>query len=142
MYLMEKELPLIYFAEDDPFMSRLFERIFRLSGFDVITAKDGEEAITKLEGLPRAPAVILLDVMMPKRSGFEVLEHVKKNSLYKDIPVIMLSNLAGKEDINHAIELGALDYIIKSQQEPKAVVAKIIDVVPSLYFMKAESVVS
>lgn len=128
---MENDLPLIYLAEDDPFMARMFERIFKLSGYRIVIANDGDQAVQKLEALPSAPIVILLDVMMPKRSGFEVLEHIKANSRYRDIPAIMLSNLAGKEDTDRALALGAIGYIIKSQQEPKEVVAKILSLLPS-----------
>ncbi len=122
---MEATKKLIFFSEDDPLMARMFERIFKLSGFDIVIASDGEEAITRLETLPTSPAIIMLDVMMPKRSGFEVLEHIKQHSKYKDVPVVMLSNLAGKEDADRALALGAVEYLVKSQFEPKEVVAKV-----------------
>ena len=122
---MAKEPHLIYFSEDDPLMSRMFERIFKLSGFDVEIAVDGEEAITKISNLTRPPSIIVLDVMMPKHSGFEVLEYIKKESPYRNVPVVMLSNLAGKEDAEKAIGLGAEEYLIKSQYEPKEVVERL-----------------
>ena len=79
--------------------------------------------------LTKPPSIIVLDVMMPKRSGFEVLEHIKNNSPYKDVPVIMLSNLAGKEDAQRALDLGAKEYLIKSQYEPKDIVEKISQII-------------
>lgn len=126
---MDTEKHLIYYTEDDPLMARMFERIFKFSGFDVEIASDGEEAITKLETLLRAPSIIILDVMMPKRSGFEVLEHIKKNSQYKDVPIMMLSNLAGKEDADKAKAMGAQEYLIKSQYQPKEIVEKITELI-------------
>ena len=126
---MEKEQQLIYYSEDDPLMARMFERIFRFSGFAVEIASDGDEAVSKLEVLSQAPAVIVLDVMMPKRSGFEVLEQIKKHSQYKDVPVIMLSNLAGKEDADRAIQMGAAEYLIKSQYQPKEIVEKVVEII-------------
>ena len=122
---METTKKLIFFSEDDPLMARMFERIFKLSGFDIVIASDGEEAITRLETLPVSPTLILLDVMMPKRSGFEVLEHIKLHSKYKAVPVVMLSNLSSKEDAERTLQLGAVEYLVKSQYEPKEVVAKV-----------------
>jgi CheY-like chemotaxis protein len=126
---METAQRLVYYSEDDPLMARMFERIFRFHGFAVEIASDGEEAIAKLTQLPASPSVIILDVMMPKRSGFEVLEFIKTQSLFKDVPVVMLSNLAGKEDADRAIQLGARSYLIKSQYQPKEIVEKIKEII-------------
>lgn len=126
---METAQRLVYYSEDDPLMARMFERIFRFHGFAVEIASDGEEAIAKLTQLPLSPSVIILDVMMPKRSGFEVLEFIKTQSSYKDVPVIMLSNLAGKEDADRAIQLGASSYLIKSQYQPKEIVEKVKEII-------------
>jgi CheY-like chemotaxis protein len=123
------ENKLIYFSEDDPLMMRMFESIFRLSGYDVVIAKDGDEAIAKLETLTKKPAVFVLDVMMPKRSGFEVLEFLKQQEEYRGIPVVMLSNVAGKEDAERAIKMGATAYLVKSQYEPKDIVTKITEII-------------
>lgn len=120
---------LIYFSEDDPLMTRMFERIFKLGGYTVITSKDGDEAVAHLDGLAEKPAIFVLDVMMPKRSGFEVLECIKKRPEYDGIPVLMLSNLAGKEDAERALQMGAVAYLVKSQYEPKEIVAKISEII-------------
>lgn len=115
-----------FIAEDDKFMFRLYERVFKLAGHTLEVAKDGEEAIEKLSSMSEKPAVIVLDVMMPKKNGFEVLETVKKNPSLKDIPVVLLTNLTGEEDKRKGLSLGATEYLIKSDHDPKIVVNKVI----------------
>jgi CheY-like chemotaxis protein len=89
-------------------------------------ATDGEMALEALAHLEAAPDLIILDVMMPKVSGFDVLAKIKKNKTLKEIPVVMLTNLAGKEDAEKALSLGALSYLIKSDYNPKEVVDKMV----------------
>lgn len=118
----------IFMAEDDPLMSRMYERIFRASGYTLEMAFDGEEAISKLEKMETAPTMILLDVMMPKKNGFDVLRQVKQSEKLKNVPVIMLTNLAGESDAEKALSLGAVLYLVKSQYDPKEVVNKVKEI--------------
>ena len=115
-----------FIAEDDKFMYRMYERVFTLGGHTLEGAQDGEEALTKLAAMNPKPAVIVLDIMMPKKSGFEVLEEVKKNPELKDIPVMLLTNLSGDENKRKGLSLGAAEYVIKSDFDPKQVVEKVI----------------
>jgi len=128
----------IFIAEDDPLMIRMYEKVFKLSGYDVEMAFDGEEAVAKLKSAETKPTVILLDVMMPKKSGFDVLKEVKENADVGSIPVIMLTNLAGKEDAEKALEMGAVLYLVKSQYDPKQVVEKVKEIIAG--YSRKESV--
>ena len=120
---------IIFMAEDDPLMSRMYERAFKASGYDLVLAIDGEDAIAKLEKMPEPPTIILLDVMMPKKNGFDVLREVKKNSKLQKVPVVMLTNLSGESDAEKALELGAILYLVKSQYNPKQIVDKIKEII-------------
>jgi DNA-binding response OmpR family regulator len=117
--------PFAFYAEDDPFMIRMYERIFKLNNFDVEFAFDGSEAIEKLRKIERMPDIILLDVMMPKTNGLEVLKFIKGEEKLKNIPIMLLSNLANREEQSRGIEMGAVDYLVKSDHQPKDVVEKI-----------------
>lgn len=110
----------ILIVEDDPLMSRLYSKVFTIEGYDVRVAPDGEEGLNEVH--KDIPTIILLDVMMPKMNGLELLEKLKSDPATKKIPVIMLTNLAGQADAEKAITLGAVKYIVKSEYEPKAIV--------------------
>ena len=114
-------------VEDDPLMSRMYQRLFGLEGFDVELASDGQEGLEKARTL--MPKLILLDVMMPKMNGLQTLEELKANSMTKAIPVVMLSNLNGEQDSETAMSKGAENYIIKSAYEPAQIVAMVKDVI-------------
>lgn len=118
----------IFLVEDDPLMIRMYEKAFRLNGYAIETAFDGEEAIAKLQTMEPKPTLILLDIMMPKLSGFEVLKNIKQNGGTKNIPVVVLTNLAGQADAEKALELGAVLYLVKSQYDPKQVVDKVREI--------------
>ncbi len=119
----------LFMAEDDPLMSRMYERAFRLGGHELTMAHDGEEALAVLQKTEEKPAVILLDVMMPKMNGFDVLRKVKEDEKLKSIPVIMLTNLAGDSDAENGLSLGAVLYLVKSQYDPKEIVAKVQEII-------------
>ena len=120
----------LFIAEDDPLMSRMYERAFRLGGHELTVAGDGEEALAILQKPDAAvPQLILLDVMMPKVSGFDVLRKIKADDKLKGVPVILLTNLAGEQDAEKGLELGAVMYLVKSQYDPKQVVAKVEEII-------------
>lgn len=110
----------ILIVEDDPLMSRMYQKIFKFEGYDVDFASDGEEGLEKAKTIN--PTLMLLDIMMPKMNGLQVLEKLKLDPATKSIPVIMLTNLAGTQDAEAALAKGAVKYIIKSENEPKQVV--------------------
>jgi CheY-like chemotaxis protein len=109
----------ILITEDDPLMSRMYQKIFTFEGYEVEMAGDGEECLLKARTVQ--PTIILLDVMMPKMNGLQALERLKADPVTKGIPVIMLTNLAGQQDAETAMAKGAVKYIIKSEHEPKEV---------------------
>lgn len=110
-------------AEDDKFLLNAYKVKLTKAGYDLKTATDGDEALAVLKEF--IPDVIILDLIMPKKDGFTVLEHIKNDDKLKHIPVIVASNLGQKEDIDHAMKLGAKDYIIKSDFSLGALVNKI-----------------
>ncbi len=118
----------ILVAEDDPMVMKLYKAKLELEGFEVIEASDGRDALDKLK---LKPDLILLDLMMPIMDGFEFLENIKDNKDYQKIPVIVLSILGQDVDVQRAKELGAVDYLVKSEMTPKQVVEKIRQYLPS-----------
>jgi CheY-like chemotaxis protein len=109
----------ILVVEDDPLMSRMYQKIFTFEGYEVEMAGDGQEGLDKAREVK--PTLMLLDVMMPKLNGLQVLEKIKADPETKAIPVIMLTNLAGEQDAESALTKGAIKYIIKSEHDPKEV---------------------
>lgn len=109
----------ILIVEDDLLLSRMYQKIFESEGYAVSLANDGEEGLEKIRG--ESPTLVLLDIMMPKLNGLQVLEKVKSDIETKSIPVVILTNLAGEHDAEKALKLGAIKYIIKSQYKPKEV---------------------
>lgn len=110
-------------VEDDPLISRMYNRLFTLEGYEVEIATNGEEGFEKAK--TTNPALILLDVMMPTMNGLQTLEALKKDPQTQAIPVIMLSNLTGEQDAEDALSKGAIKYIIKSAYEPADIVKMI-----------------
>lgn len=100
-------------------MSRMYQKIFTFEGYEVEVASDGQEGLDKAKS--GKPTLILLDIMMPKLNGIQVLEQLKADPNTKAIPIIMLTNLAGQQDAEAALAKGAVKYIIKSEYEPKQV---------------------
>ena len=109
----------ILIVEDDPLISRMYQKVFTFEKYDVEMASDGEEGLTKARA--SKPTLILLDIMMPKMNGLETLEKLKADPDLKSIPVVMLTNLAGDKDVETALAKGAVKYIIKSEYDPKQV---------------------
>ncbi len=118
---MDKKKILI--VEDDVFIRDIYQIKFAQEGFDVIMAEDGIVALKKLEQF--VPAIILLDIIMPYMDGMEVLRKIKANAKLKDIPIIMLTNISEKENIDEGMEVGADDFLIKSHFTPSEVVQKV-----------------
>ncbi len=113
----------ILLAEDDKFISRAYTDGLGRVGFNVIPAADGNETIAKAR--ESKPDLILLDLIMPMKNGFEALEELKGDKELKAIPVIVLSNLGQETDIEQARKLGAVDYMIKANFSLQEVIDKI-----------------
>ena len=115
----------ILLAEDDRILRRAGEATLRKKGYTVIAAVDGEDALAKAR--EHKPDLILLDVIMPKLQGFDVLASLKGDAETRDIPVIMLSNLAEESDVRKAIEGGARSYLVKSNMQLDELTAKVAE---------------
>lgn len=113
----------VLLVEDDTFLLSMYTTKFELENFKVLAAEDGEKGLKM--ALKENPDIILLDIMLPKIDGLEVLKKLKADSKTKNIPVILLTNLSQKNEIEQALSLGADDYLIKAHFMPSEVVEKI-----------------
>lgn len=113
----------ILIVEDDEHISRVYDIKLSKEGIESSTARDGEEALVKIAS--EKPSLILLDLMIPKKDGFWVLEEIKKNPDFAKIPVIVLSNLGQQTDQDRALELGAEEYLVKVDTSIQDVVDKV-----------------
>lgn len=113
----------ILFIEDEEALQRALSEALTRSSYTIIQATDGEEGLAKAR--QESPDLILLDIILPKKSGFEVLGELKKDLTTKHIPVIILTNLEGSQDIEQALSSGATTYLVKANYSLKDIVAKI-----------------
>jgi len=112
----------IVIVEDEEALLKALQEKFIRNGLEPHIARDGVEAIEVIK--KTLPDIIALDLLIPKKNGFKVLEEIKANPNLKDIPVIVLSNLGQDEDIKQAFKLGAEDYLVKSQHPINEIVEK------------------
>lgn len=113
----------ILLVEDDELMYRMYEEILNFGHYDILIAKDGEEGwkVAKENKLD----LILLDVMMPKMSGMDLLKLLKSDPQTKDVPVVMLTNLADERMVQESLNNGAVGYMVKSAFTPEEVLERI-----------------
>lgn len=109
--------------EDDAFIKDIYKMKFVQEGFEVELAENGIEALKKMEEF--SFDLILLDVIMPYMDGMETLKHIRENENWKNIPIIMLTNISEKEKIEEGMDQGVSDYLIKSHFTPSEVVTKV-----------------
>jgi CheY-like chemotaxis protein len=109
--------------EDDPILSKILHESLVDEGFEVQLAYDGEEGLRIIR--ESTPVVILLDILMPRKNGFEVLEILRHDPQTKNIPVIVLTMLNADDNLQKALSLGATDYIVKSQHAIEEIVEKV-----------------
>lgn len=109
---MNEEKKIILIIEDDPFLVKAYQLRFEKENMDVQVATTGTDAILRLEQAP--PDIVMLDLMLPGVSGFDILGAIRKLPSWKNVPIIILSNLGQPEDIQRAKDLGANDYIVKA----------------------------
>jgi DNA-binding response OmpR family regulator len=113
----------VLLVEDDTFLSGMYVKKLELEDFEVALASDGKQGLKMIED--QRPDLILLDIMLPKMSGFDLLKEIKKEKKTKDIPVILLTNLGQKKHVEKGFALGAKDYLIKAHFMPSEVVEKV-----------------
>jgi CheY-like chemotaxis protein len=110
----------ILLVEDDPAISRLYQKAFALQGYEVVVAKDGEEGL--IMAINSQPQIILLDVMMPKMNGIELLDALRATPQTQNIPVVVYTNLGSEKDEETILSKGAVKYLVKSDYDPQQVV--------------------
>jgi len=113
----------VLIVEDEEALRTVLQEKIQKSGFETFVARDGVEGWTMAKS--KNPDIILLDLILPKRSGFDVLKMLKQDPDLKNVPVIVLSNLAGDEDLKKALQMGAEDYFVKSQHPINEIVEKL-----------------
>ncbi len=113
--------PHLLLVEDDPAIAMMYDTKLRASGFDVTLKRDGAAAWEELQTGPR-PDLVLLDVVLPKKDGFEILRDLRRDPKLHDVTVILLTNLGQKVDQEEGKKLGASDYIIKAHITPQQLV--------------------
>ena len=113
----------ILFIEDESALQKAFGDILKQEGYEMINALNGEEGLKLVK--TEKPDLILLDLILPKLHGFEVLEKLKADEETKDIPVIILTNLEGTDEIQKALELGATTYLVKASYTLEEVIEKV-----------------
>jgi len=113
----------ILFIEDEPIIQKAISRFLEQEGYEVKNALDGELGLKIAKKM--IPDLILLDLILPKKNGFEVLKELKKDELTKNIPVIALTNLEESDNIEKVLSLGASAYLIKANYKLEEIVEKI-----------------
>jgi len=113
----------ILIVEDDNFVAEVYSTKLLEMGHEVTIAQNGEEGLNALK--ENEPDLILLDIIMPVMGGIEMLQELKKNEKWKNIPVILLTNVGEKDSIQKVQNLGVQDYLIKSHFTPAEVIEKI-----------------
>lgn len=117
----------ILLVDDDPLLVRMYQTKFESEGHAVKTASDGAKALDEVKTVK--PDMILLDVMMPKMNGLDVLKHLKADETTKKIPVVMLTNVSSSDaDEQKGLELGAVAYLVKANYTPKEIVQKVKEI--------------
>ena len=113
----------ILLAEDDPFVSDIYTTKLKEEGFEVEVAADGQDCLDKLE--EKKPDLLLLDIVLPKIDGWEILKKIKDNENLKDLKVVILSNISQKEDVEKGMKFRVMEYFIKAHYTPTEICEKI-----------------
>jgi len=116
----------ILIIEDEATLQKALTEFLEGEGFSVISALDGEKGLS--EAKEKKPDLIVLDIILPKKDGYQVLEELKGFPETKDIPVIFLTNLESNEDVERALEKGATTYLVKSDYKLEDVTRKIKEI--------------
>ncbi len=117
---MKKKIAII---EDEEIMIDILKRKIFQQGYEVVLARDGEEGLNLIK--KEKPDLILLDIIMPKMNGFEVMAEINKDPQLKKIPIIVISNSGQPVELDKAKKLGAKDWLIKTEFDPKEVIEKV-----------------
>lgn len=118
-----KDMEKILLIEDEELIIRLLSKKLAAIGYDVSLAMDGREGLEKIKQI--VPDLVLLDIVMPRMGGFEVMAEMKKDEKIAGIPVIIISNSGQPLELERAKDLGAVDWLVKTEFDPKEVAEKI-----------------
>jgi DNA-binding response OmpR family regulator len=110
----------ILIIEDDRFLRKIYKNKLEAEGFEVVEAIEGEEGLHKVSA--EMPDLVVLDLMLPRKDGFDVLADIKKNPQIKDIPVVILTVLGQESDVKRGLDLGAANYLVKGQTDLNQVI--------------------
>lgn len=121
---MDKKRILI--IEDETTLQRALSEFLTAEGFEVLSALDGEEGLGMVR--EKNPDLVLLDIILPKKDGYEVLAEIKKDEKTTKIPVVLLTNLEAAEDVQRAFDSGATTYLVKSNYKLEDIVKKIKEI--------------
>ncbi len=124
---MAKNQKRILIVEDDEILSDIYAVKLELEGYEVIMAAEGRKGIEA--AISKQPDLILLDIVLPKINGFEVLKILKKNKKMKTTPVVFLSNLGQDYEVKKGLELGAVKYLVKSNYTPAQVIQIVKEII-------------
>jgi CheY-like chemotaxis protein len=127
----------LYLVEDDAFLLEMYAQRFSQSGYKVTTKSNAVDALACLRAGDK-PQILVTDIMMPGIDGFQLLEAVKAEGLAPDAAIVVLSNLGEDEDIDKAVALGALGYIVKATSTPSEVAARVTEVYKGVLAHKQE----
>jgi len=116
---------IILLVEDEPTLQKTLSLALTQEGYEVKSALDGEIGLRLAREVK--PDIVLLDLILPKMDGFEVLDELKKDETTKNIPIIVLTNLESTQDIEKALALGATNYLVKANYDLKDVIEKVKD---------------
>ena len=123
----------ILIVEDDTFLGELYQRTLNTAGYKTTLAADGEAGLNLAQA---KPDLILLDIMMPKLNGIDVLKKLRQDTKTKDITIVMLTNFGQDDVIKQAYELGANGYLLKIQYTPYEIIEQIKNFLENPNFQK------
>jgi CheY-like chemotaxis protein len=118
-----KTQPHILIAEEDAFLGKIYKKKLEEFGYKVTIVDNGESCIREVQ--KKNPRLLVMDILLPRVDGFQVIETIKKNTKTEHIPIVVFTHLGQKEDVKKALSLGASTYLLKSHGKPEDLLAKI-----------------
>ncbi|MEI7621644.1 MAG: response regulator [Candidatus Moraniibacteriota bacterium] len=122
---MLKNKNIILIAEDEEDLMEIYTISFAREEVEILQARNGMQALEILEKNSQKIDLLILDIMMPKLNGFEVLEKIRQNEQFRDLSIIMSTNLDDEDDKKQAFQLGAKAYFVKALRTPSELVAQV-----------------
>lgn len=117
----------ILLVEDDPLLIDIYKKKLQGAGFEIKVAEEGEKAF-RILAKEKIPDLLILDIVLPKVEGWEILKKIKQDSKFKKLKIIILSNLGQKEEVEKGLKLGADKYLIKAHYTPSEIIKEIEDI--------------